>query len=61
MAAEENHKYKVRVPVFDGYTRYIAEFNEVHAPNKYLALAKAVLRIRGADGFGSNITVEEIK
>jgi len=60
MAAEENHYYKIRVPVVDGYNYYTAEF-KAYASNKYLALAKALLKIRGADDFGSDITVEEIK
>jgi len=60
MTAEENHKYKIRVPVLDGYSGYTAEF-EVYAPNEYTALARALLRVRMADDFGSDITVEEIK
>ena len=59
MAAEENHKYKVRVPIQDGFLFYHSEFM-IYAVNKYHALAKALLQIRGADGFGHNITVEEI-
>lgn len=58
MAAAENHKYKVRIPIIDGYDIYTSEFL-VFAVNPYHALAKAVLKIRGADDFGNNITVEE--